>query len=160
MKVSPQVRNSFYHLQDEVLRKRREPGCNPIYDLLLKSEMMKHARFCDLIDLPAPFDVDDDALVRYADTFADRVQDAYSRFLVNLAEQGSDEEAAFQDILNYAKTRHLGGIQQSMSVDIPIPLPETRVGQSEKKGKGKGKGKVKGPRVSEEFNEDEDEFLV
>ena len=146
----------LFIFQDLVLRLRREPGSSPVYDMILRNELMKQDRFSDLIDLPAPFGEDAEALRGYLETFARPVNEAYQRFLVKLAEEGSDEEAAFQTVLNYARTRNLGGFVQSMRVDVPMPLPPRRVGQIEKKGRAKGMGKT--PRVSDQFEDEEDLF--
>ena len=68
-----------------------------------------------------------------------------------MAAEGSDEDADFRTVLNYALTRNLGGFIQSMRLYVPVPLQCGRVGQSGKKDKGKGKAQP----VLELFKEDD-----
>ena len=105
---------------------------------------MKRTRFADLINLPAPFEEDENSILEYVGNYARPVAEQYQKFLIKVAEEGSDQETEFQEILNFGRTRGLGGIVQSMDLAVPIPLPITRVGPSEtpstlRKGKGKGK---------------------
>ena len=116
--------------QDKILLKRREPNSNPAFEVILRNEMMKGASFADVIDLPAPFHRGDSKLLDWATCFAQKVSAKYNRFLTLLAEEGSSEEEEFQNILKYARSRHLGGIIQSKDVTVPIPQPERRYGEN------------------------------
>ena len=73
--------------------------------------MMRLRNFKDIIDLPAPFDKGPDALVGYAEIFAGPITAAYNRFKIFLDGEGSTEEDAFQRVIDYGRTRHLGGYE-------------------------------------------------
>ena len=63
--------------QDVILEKRREPGAHPIFDLLLKEEMMKAAKHSRIISSECPFDKGEQAMTDYAMIYAKDVEEAY-----------------------------------------------------------------------------------
>ena len=90
--------------------------------------MMLLAGFSDIIDTPAPVNEGDEALNDFVSIYDVRMRDKYKAFLRAASNKGFTEEDHFQMVLEYGRTRNLGGIRQSMDVSIPIPRPETRIG--------------------------------
>ena len=63
--------------QNLVLRRRREPDAHPVYDLLLREEMMRSARHSRIITTPCPFEEGMDEVTTYAMGYAQKIEEAY-----------------------------------------------------------------------------------
>ena len=71
-------------LRNDILRRRREPNAHPIYELILKDELMKHAKHARIIDLPAPFDKPEAEWTNYCSIYQEEIE---KQFLVSFQER-------------------------------------------------------------------------
>ena len=52
-----------------ILEKRREKDAHPMYEMILQTEMMRLARFRDIINLPAPYNESKERMDTYVNIF-------------------------------------------------------------------------------------------
>ena len=119
-----------------MLRKRRVPGAHGVWDLLLHNEMMRLAGYADIIDTALPIDGGREAMDEYLSIYQRPMRDKYKMFLRAAQQRGFTEEDHFQMVLEYGRTRNLGGLRQSMDVSIPVPHPPKRVAPSDSPTQG------------------------
>ena len=63
--------------QNLILCRRREPDAHPVFDLLLREEMMRNARHSRIITSPCPFEEGIDEMTTYAMGYAQKIEEAY-----------------------------------------------------------------------------------
>ena len=65
-------------LRDKVLRRRREPNASPVWELLLRNELMRQADFANIMDLPVPFHETDQEIIRFCSIYAKEIGIKYN----------------------------------------------------------------------------------